>query len=106
MAVRYGGFPARSFFRGDLSSSLISSMSAIGVTPAIGSLENSPMRYASAPDEFAVNVNGAAAHAGNYAGVFGLLVHARRTRITSPLGPFMLRRTPRTSTSIGSGFTP
>ncbi len=31
------------------SMALISSISEIGVTPAIGSLENSPMRKASAP---------------------------------------------------------
>src|SRR5437868_15118552 len=34
---------------GDLSSALISSISAIGVTPAIGSFENSPIRNARAP---------------------------------------------------------
>ena len=34
---------------GDWSSALISSMSAIGVNPAIGSLENSPIRNAKAP---------------------------------------------------------
>ena len=43
------GLVAAASSAGDLSRALISSMSAIGVTPAIGSLENSPMRKASAP---------------------------------------------------------
>ena len=34
------------------SKALISSISAIGVTPAMGSLENSPMRKARAPANF------------------------------------------------------
>ncbi len=40
--------------------------------PAIGSLENSPMRIRDSSHQLAVNVNRAAAHAGNHAGVFDL----------------------------------
>src|SRR5690348_3928703 len=38
--------------------------------------------------------------------VYSTLGPCRRTRITSPLGPLTSLRTPRTSTSMGSGLVP
>ena len=44
-------------------------ISAMGVIPAIGSLENAPSAYDTAPMQPAVDVHGAAAHAGDDTGV-------------------------------------
>ena len=88
-----------------MSSALISSISPIGVTPAIGSLENSPMRNAIAPTSLPSTYTGLPLMPATTP-VYSTFLPCKRTRMMSPLGPLALRSTPRISTSIGSGVTP
>jgi hypothetical protein len=55
--------------------------------------------------QLAVEIHRAAAHARNHAGILGLDA-VQTDQDNAPLGPFTLRITPRTSTSMDSGFTP
>ncbi len=90
---------------GVLSSALISSISEIGVTPAIGSLENSPIRNAKAPASLPLRYTGLPLIPATTP-VYSALVPPSRTRMMSPFGPLAFLSTPRTSTSIDSGFVP
>ena len=99
------GFVAAASSAGDLSSALISSMSAIGVTPAIGSLENSPMRNASAPASLPSRYTGLPLMPATTP-VYSAFSPCSRIKMMLPLGPFTLCKTPRTSTPMDSGLTP
>src|ERR1035441_7121545 len=82
-----------------------SSISSMGVMPAIDSVLNWPMRYESAPSSLLPMYTGLPLIPSTTP-VYSGFVPWSRTRIMSWPGPRAPRNTPRISTSIGSGLLP
>src|ERR1017187_104962 len=82
-----------------------SSISSMGVMPAIGALLNWPMRYQRGPSRLLPMYTGLPLIPSTTP-VYSGFVPWSRTRIMSWPGPRAPRNTPRISTSIGSGLLP
>ena len=81
------------------------SICAMGVMPAIGSFENSPMRKASAPTSLPSMYTGLPLIPATTP-VYSALAPVSRARIIASPGPCAFGMTPRMSTPKGSGSTP
>ena len=77
----------------------------MGVMPAMGSLAELADAVGERAEQLAADVDGAAAHAGDDAGVFGLGAVELGEDHVLP-GPRAPRSTPRISTCMGSGLVP